>query len=138
MVIAPLSWCRGEWVDYTFAANLAPCLLDILRKKDIRASSRASHHKGTNRSLPTACTIHSYSTVFSSVFIFHTETLDRSVVLVRCGINWGTAILVDENTGTFLTCSHVVAEVNLFFFLSVPFERTNCAKHVLIARLRDL
>lgn len=33
MVIAPLSWCRGEWVDYTFAANLAPCVLNILQKK---------------------------------------------------------------------------------------------------------
>lgn len=26
MVIAPLSWCRGEWVDYTFIANLKLCL----------------------------------------------------------------------------------------------------------------
>jgi len=34
MVIAPLSWCRGEWVDYTFAANLMPCVLNILRKKN--------------------------------------------------------------------------------------------------------
>ena len=30
MVIAPLSWCRGEWVDYTFAAALLPCLQRLL------------------------------------------------------------------------------------------------------------
>ena len=30
MVIAPLSWCRGEWVDYTFVANLNSCLQRIL------------------------------------------------------------------------------------------------------------
>ncbi|GAB1860434.1 Peroxisomal leader peptide-processing protease [Camponotus japonicus] len=83
MVIAPLSWCREEWVDYTFAANLAPCLLNILQKKDPRPPiiSRQEH-----------------------------EALDRGVVLVRCGINWGTGILVDKDTGTFLTCSHVVTE----------------------------
>jgi hypothetical protein len=33
-VIAPLSWCRGEWVDYTFAANLQPCLEKVLRVPD--------------------------------------------------------------------------------------------------------
>ncbi|KAM0726759.1 Peroxisomal leader peptide-processing protease [Formica fusca] len=84
LVIAPLSWCRGEWVDYTFAANLAPCLLNILRKKDPCCSPIISHQKD--------------------------EALDRGVVLVRCGINWGTGVLVDKDTGTFLTCSHVVAE----------------------------
>ncbi|XP_072743113.1 peroxisomal leader peptide-processing protease-like isoform X2 [Anoplolepis gracilipes] len=83
MVIAPLSWCRGEWVDYTFAANLAPCLLNILRKKDLRCPSIISRQE---------------------------DAFDRGVVLVRCGINWGTGVLVDKNTGTFLTCSHVVAE----------------------------
>lgn len=84
MVIAPLSWCRGEWVDYTFVANLAPCLLDILRKKDNHVPNRT----------------------------YYKETIeqDRGIVLVRCGINLGTGILVDKDTGTFLTCSHVVAE----------------------------
>ncbi|XP_029172802.1 peroxisomal leader peptide-processing protease [Nylanderia fulva] len=84
MVIAPLSWCRGEWVDYTFAANLAPCLLNILRTKDPCSSIIISYQKD--------------------------EALDKGVVLVRCGINWGTGVLVDKNTGTFLTCSHVVSE----------------------------
>ncbi|XP_011334557.2 peroxisomal leader peptide-processing protease isoform X1 [Ooceraea biroi] len=82
MVIAPLSWCRGEQVDYTLAANLAPCLLDILQKRDVRVSNRT----------------------------YHKETLDRGIVLVRCGISWGTGILVDKDTGIFLTCSHVVEE----------------------------
>nr|XP_012221369.1 PREDICTED: peroxisomal leader peptide-processing protease-like [Linepithema humile]XP_012221370.1 PREDICTED: peroxisomal leader peptide-processing protease-like [Linepithema humile] len=82
MVIAPLSWCRGEWVDYTFAANLAPCLFNILRKNPPILDH--AYHKN--------------------------EALDAGVVLVRCGISWGTGILVDKDTGTFLTCSHVVAE----------------------------
>ncbi|KYQ51700.1 Peroxisomal leader peptide-processing protease [Trachymyrmex zeteki] len=85
MVIAPLSWCRGEWVDYTFAANLAPCVLNILRKKNL------SCHPITYQETADAA-------------------LDRGVVLVRCGINWGTGVLVHKDTGTFLTCSHVVAE----------------------------
>ncbi|KAL6263788.1 hypothetical protein P5V15_003871 [Pogonomyrmex californicus] len=87
MVIAPLSWCRGEWVDYTFAANLTPCLLNILRKKDLSRPSIMDH-----------------------AYHEDADALDRGVVLVRCGINWGTGVLVDKDTGTFLTCSHVVAE----------------------------
>lgn len=87
MVIAPLSWCRGEWVDYTFAANLAPCVLDILRKKDPPCSP-----------------------IIDREYHENTDALDKGVVLVRCGINWGTGVLVHKNTGTFLTCSHVVAE----------------------------
>lgn len=87
MVIASLSWCRGEWVDYTFAANLAPCVLNILRKK------------------------HPCSPVVNSTYENADAALDRGVVLVRCGISWGTGILVDKDTGIFLTCSHVVAEV---------------------------
>ncbi|XP_012535352.1 peroxisomal leader peptide-processing protease [Monomorium pharaonis] len=86
MVIAPLSWCRGEWVDYTFAANLAPCLLNILRKKTPHSPIINRSYKNTD------------------------VTLDSGVVLVRCGISWGTGILVHKDTGTFLTCSHVVAE----------------------------
>ena len=31
-MVAVLSWCRGEWVDYTFAANLQPCLARVLGK----------------------------------------------------------------------------------------------------------
>jgi len=57
MVIAPLSWCRGEWVDYTFAANLAPCLFDILQKGDIRVPNDA-YRKGAVESLPNAFLVH--------------------------------------------------------------------------------
>ncbi|XP_077276700.1 peroxisomal leader peptide-processing protease-like [Temnothorax americanus] len=89
MVIAPLSWCRGEWVDYTFAANLAPCVLNILRKRNSPCSPIIDRE---------------YYEDTDVVFI------DKGVVLVRCGINWGTGVLVHKNTGTFLTCSHVVAE----------------------------
>ncbi|KYN03642.1 Peroxisomal leader peptide-processing protease [Cyphomyrmex costatus] len=85
MVIAPLSWCRGEWVDYTFAANLAPCVFNILRKKNLSCRPITSQENAD-------------------------VALDRGVVLVRCGINWGTGVLVHKNTGTFLTCSHVIAE----------------------------
>lgn len=87
MVIAPSSWCRGEWVDYTFAANLAPCVLNILRKKN-PPHSPIAYHENID------------------------AALDRGVVLVRCGISWGTGVLVDKDTGTFLTCSHVVAEAS--------------------------
>jgi len=49
------------------------------------------------------------------VILFYIVALDRGVVLVRCGINWGTGVLVHKDTGTFLTCSHVVAEVKIEF-----------------------
>ncbi|XP_020287499.1 peroxisomal leader peptide-processing protease-like [Pseudomyrmex gracilis] len=86
MVIAPLSWCREEWVDYTFGANLAPCLISILEKNASRLRPSITDRENAN------------------------EALDRSVVLVRSGISWGTGVLIDKDTGTFLTCSHVVSE----------------------------
>ena len=49
------------------------------------------------------------------VILFHIASLDKGVVLVRCGINWGTGVLVHKDTGTFLTCSHVVAEVKISY-----------------------
>lgn len=52
MVIAPLSWCRGEWVDYTFAANLAPCLLGILRKNSCPSIMDHVYYKNANGLLP--------------------------------------------------------------------------------------
>lgn len=55
----------------------------------------------------------SYNYYFFYIYHFYTGALDKGVVLVRCGINWGTGVLVHKNTGTFLTCSHVVAEVRL-------------------------
>lgn len=30
IVIAPMSWCRGEWVEYTLVACLTVCLTRIL------------------------------------------------------------------------------------------------------------
>ncbi|XP_043285199.1 peroxisomal leader peptide-processing protease isoform X2 [Venturia canescens] len=83
MVIAPLSWCRGEWVDYTFAANLLPCLRSLLRSRCLdryvdEPKSRIA------------------------------DLVDQSLVLVRCGGSWGTGIIFDAGTGTIITCSHVV------------------------------
>ncbi|XP_076629543.1 peroxisomal leader peptide-processing protease-like [Colletes latitarsis] len=97
MVIASLSWCRGEWVDYTFAVNLLPSLKQIVQCRVIRDESRC---------------------LASAVLPFtrrnnrngEIDTLERSVVIVRCGPNWGTGILVDKRTGTFITCAHVVSQ----------------------------
>jgi len=47
MVIASSSWCRGEWVDYIFAANLAPCVLNILQK----GPPPIVHHENVDGSL---------------------------------------------------------------------------------------
>ncbi|KAK0098822.1 hypothetical protein PV326_002453 [Microctonus aethiopoides] len=86
MVIAPLSWCRTEWVYYTFVACIIPCLRRLLNKWDnIKNVNGIVEQKLTDR-------------------------LDESVVLVRCGAEWGSGILLDRDTGTILTCSHVVNE----------------------------
>ncbi|XP_015109446.1 peroxisomal leader peptide-processing protease [Diachasma alloeum] len=87
MVIAPLSWCRGEWVDYTLVARLVPCLMKLLRKHE---------------------NIENCVTGYGNTSL--TELLDKSVVLVRCGAEWGSGIVLDRDTGTILTCSHVVKE----------------------------
>lgn len=34
MVIAPMTLCRSEWVNYTFVACLLPCLKKLLRKQE--------------------------------------------------------------------------------------------------------
>ncbi|XP_063978007.1 peroxisomal leader peptide-processing protease [Diachasmimorpha longicaudata] len=87
MVIAPLSWCRGEWVGYTHVARLVPCLMKLLRKHE---------------------SIENCVTGYGDISL--TELLDKSVVLVRCGSEWGSGIVLDRDTGTILTCSHVVNE----------------------------
>lgn len=54
MVIAPLSWCREEWVDYTFGANLAPCLISILEKNASRLRPSITDRENANGSLMVA------------------------------------------------------------------------------------
>lgn len=117
MVIAPLSWCRGEWVDYTFAANLAPCVFNILQKKNLPWSPITDHeyHENIDGSLISVIICYIRTGKIFLLF-FYITALDKGVVLVRCGINWGTGVLVHKNTGTFLTCSHVVAEVKFLKF----------------------
>ncbi|OXU30433.1 hypothetical protein TSAR_011969, partial [Trichomalopsis sarcophagae] len=89
LVIAPLSWCRGEWVDYTFAANLQACLRKILMRapdKDYIAGALTSP---------------------GASHLLMPDLLDKSVIVVKCGSGWGTGVVVDVPTGTVLTCSHV-------------------------------
>ncbi|KAF7996762.1 hypothetical protein HCN44_002408 [Aphidius gifuensis] len=89
IVIAPMSWCRGEWVEYTLVACLTICLSTILnyKKKDI-IQKKFIDNKDIQLS----------------------EILDKNVVLIRCGAEWGSGILLDKKTGTILTCSHVVSQ----------------------------
>ncbi|XP_033221373.1 peroxisomal leader peptide-processing protease [Belonocnema kinseyi] len=95
MVIAPLSWCRGEWVDYTFVANLNSCLQQVLSRMQCCRSLKTQ-----------PLTKEKFGTENSKL----ADLLDKSVVTVKCGSSWGTGILVDVKSGTVLTCSHVVRE----------------------------
>lgn len=45
MVITSMVQRYGNWIDYTVAVNLAPCLFHILRKEDPRSSSIANYKK---------------------------------------------------------------------------------------------
>lgn len=67
MVIAPLSWCREEWVDYTFAANLAPCLLNILQQKDPRCPAIISHQEHGSLILLFSIIFNCYSSIHPRV-----------------------------------------------------------------------
>ncbi|XP_011137374.1 peroxisomal leader peptide-processing protease isoform X2 [Harpegnathos saltator] len=86
MVIVTMVWCRDEWVHYTFAANLAPCLSAILPNyRSLSPAKLPILHDKANAS-------------------------DRGVVMVTCGSSKGTGILVDKDAGIFVTCSHVIEE----------------------------
>lgn len=56
--------------------------------------------------------------------------MDRSVVMITCGSSKGTGILVDKDTGTFLTCSHVVEEVKLNRIFSRVSERDAIVREI--------
>ncbi|OAD52251.1 Peroxisomal leader peptide-processing protease [Eufriesea mexicana] len=93
MIIASLSCCRGEWVNCTFAVNLLPSLKLILQTQLLKNQSR-------------------YLTCTIFPFTWHNrleiDTLEKCIAIVKCGSNWGTGTLVDEQSGTFITCAHVV------------------------------
>ncbi|XP_076228573.1 peroxisomal leader peptide-processing protease isoform X2 [Nomia melanderi] len=97
MAIASFCRCRGERVDYTLAVNLLPSLNEILQTRVTRNKSFCL----TPIVLPfTRPTANRNETI---------GTLEQSVAIVSCGLNWGTGILLDQETGTFITCAHVVA-----------------------------
>ncbi|XP_014234434.1 peroxisomal leader peptide-processing protease [Trichogramma pretiosum] len=98
MVIAPLSWCRGEWVDFTFAANLRACLA-VHASVELGASSSSS-------------LLLARENKWASSSALLPEMLDRSLVVVKCGPNWGTGVVLDVPSGTIITCSHVVREAS--------------------------
>lgn len=96
MVIAPLSWCRGEWVDYTFIANLKVCLSRGVPQQQFCQLLK-------NRQCLDDVNLRSDNCQLA-------DLLDRCVVPVQCGSSWGTGILIEKKSGTILTCSHVVRE----------------------------
>ncbi|XP_033330487.1 peroxisomal leader peptide-processing protease [Megalopta genalis] len=102
MVIASSCWCRGERIDYTFAINLQASLNELLVRGSISSPVLLSA-RGTDRN--------------DKIGI-----LERSIAIVRCGPNWGTGILLDDRTGTFITCAHVVARA--------PETRIELASHI--------
>ena len=93
MVIASLSRYRGEWVNCTFAVNLLSLLKRILQSRVLKDDSRCL-----------SCEI----LPFTWPSLPEIDTLEKSIAIVKCGPNWGTATLVDEQSGTFITCAHVV------------------------------
>ncbi|XP_076640610.1 peroxisomal leader peptide-processing protease-like isoform X2 [Halictus rubicundus] len=97
MVIASSCWCHGERIDYTFAINLLPSLNQVLQTR-----------VGRNESL---CSTSPLLLPFTRRRNRNDKIgiLERSVAIVRCGPNWGTGILLEARTGTFVTCAHVVA-----------------------------
>lgn len=99
MVIASSIQYRGEWMNCTFAANLLPSLKLILRN---RALNFRDFQYSSYAILP--CT----QRIRTRKNHFKIDTLEKSVAIVKCGPNWGTGTLVDEQTGMFITCAHVV------------------------------
>ncbi|XP_012281115.1 peroxisomal leader peptide-processing protease isoform X2 [Orussus abietinus] len=81
MVIASSTSYDGERVDFTLVANLSPCLRQV-----------------------TGLDLADEQSVDSRLY----DLAERSVVVVRCGSDWGSGILLCKETGTILTCSHVV------------------------------
>ncbi|KAL1462379.1 hypothetical protein WDU94_014217 [Cyamophila willieti] len=48
--------------------------------------------------------------------------VSRQVVLVRCGVNWGSGVILDTDSGLVLTCAHVVSVRYLFIVFIQPFS----------------
>lgn len=115
MVIASVDYYHGERVDFTLAANLAPCLQHIIRKEALRYPliTNYVYHEDINGSSMNRNIFYYFLTYFRTIKLsfFNIGTLYKSVVQIKCGIELSTGILVDKDTGTFLTCSHCIKKV---------------------------
>ncbi|GFG36532.1 hypothetical protein Cfor_06158 [Coptotermes formosanus] len=89
MVACSLSWWRGEWVGFTMGVSLAP----VVRRMFLTDTNVASNP----------------SFIPPATLPDQLAGVDDSVVLVRCGVHWGSGVVVDSRDGIILTCSHVVS-----------------------------
>ncbi|PNF40608.1 hypothetical protein B7P43_G05927 [Cryptotermes secundus] len=88
MVVCSLSWWRGEWVGFTMGVALQPIVRRLL--------------------FPGAPVTSSPSLVPADTSPDQLAAVDECVVLVRCGVHWGSGVVVGSRDGIVLTCSHVV------------------------------
>ncbi|KAJ9595470.1 hypothetical protein L9F63_013334, partial [Diploptera punctata] len=92
MVVCSLSWWRGEWVGFTLGVAL-----------------KAAVHHCIHETTPS----YSISSLKpSSKYIDKLGTMGQNLVLVRCGVGWGSGIVIDADKGVILTCSHVVRKAH--------------------------
>ncbi|KAI4469176.1 serine protease-related [Holotrichia oblita] len=86
IVLASLTWWRGEWIGLTLGGTFSGIFSDILtRNKDF-----ADLNEDLDR-----------------VYVVP-DVLNHSIVQVVSGSSWGSGILLDKENGVFITNSHVV------------------------------
>ncbi|XP_075216163.1 uncharacterized protein LOC142321728 [Lycorma delicatula] len=86
MILNPMLWSQGEWAGFSIAVNLEIILSEVLYNKT-----------------PVYRTVPSKDVMYK---LF--DDLDKSVVLIRCGCNWGSGVVVNAKLGVIVTCAHVV------------------------------
>ncbi|XP_018574407.1 peroxisomal leader peptide-processing protease isoform X2 [Anoplophora glabripennis] len=93
LVLSSISWWRGEWVGLTLMADIKPIILELV---DIPVRMF-----DTIRSLEKPRVI---------------ASLECCLVQIYSGKRWGTAVLLSEEKGIFITNSHVVGDAKVSLF----------------------
>ncbi|KAJ8925956.1 hypothetical protein NQ315_009809 [Exocentrus adspersus] len=93
IVLSSLSWWRGEWIGLTLIADIRPIILELT---DVPV-----------RMFDMGPRIERHALI---------ATIECCLAQIYCGRSWGTAILLDDNKGIFLTNAHVTGSERLTLF----------------------
>ena len=128
IILAPFCWRNGEWVGIAVACSLE-YLLDNLRKLlitkfpvmpqnfQVLSVAYTGNPQANLQYQPGIEAEKEKQDQSSSAVLFNQGILNAcdvvqdalaGVVMVQCGMTWGSGIVLDANEGLIATCSHVI------------------------------